>query len=332
MQSMKKKQIWLLAILCVFLLIIGGCGQEKTSSKRNDAKESAKTIQIGYQKFGTLNILKSKGDLERRLKDAGYTVDWTEFPAGPQLLEALNVGSIDFGHTGEAPPIFAQAANAPLVYVANQPANPAGEAIVVQKDSPIKSVKELKGKKVGLNKGSNVHYLLVKALEEAGLTLDDIKPVYLPPADARAAFEGNQIDAWVIWDPFLSAAELELKTKTIQNGEGLVSNREFFLATDTFAGNEEALNIIKEELIKVDKWIEENPSDVAEFLSPEIGMSVEVLEKTLKRKKYGLEDISDSVLDDQQKIADTFYNLKLIPSKINVLDASIKNNGGGNGK
>ncbi|PJN90500.1 sulfonate ABC transporter substrate-binding protein [Bacillus sp. mrc49] len=329
---MKKKQIWLLAILCVFLLIIGGCGQEKTSSKRNDAKESTKTIQIGYQKFGTLNILKSKGDLERRLKDAGYTVDWTEFPAGPQLLEALNVGSIDFGHTGEAPPIFAQAANAPLVYVANQPANPAGEAIVVQKDSPIKSVKELKGKKVGLNKGSNVHYLLVKALEEAGLTLDDIKPVYLPPADARAAFEGNQIDAWVIWDPFLSAAELELKTKTIQNGEGLVSNREFFLATDTFAENEKALNIIKEELIKVDKWIEENPSDVAEFLSPEIGMSVEVLEKTLKRKKYGLEDISDSVLDDQQKIADTFYNLKLIPSKINVLDASIKNNEGGNGK
>ncbi len=139
-----------------------------------------------------------------------------------------------------------------------------------------------------MNKGSNVHYLLVKALEEAGLTLDDIQPVYLPPADARAAFEGNQIDAWVIWDPFLSAAELELETKTIRNGEGLVANREFFLATDSFAGNEEALKIIKEELIKVDKWIEENPSDVAEFLSPEIGMSVEALEKTLNRKEYGL--------------------------------------------
>ncbi|AOH52801.1 ABC transporter substrate-binding protein [Peribacillus muralis] len=329
---MKRKQIWLLAIFSVFLLVIGGCGQEKTSSKSGNVKESAKTIRIGYQKFGTLNILKSKGELEKRLKDAGYTADWTEFPAGPQLLEALNVGSIDFGHTGEAPPIFAQAANAPLVYVANQPANPAGEAIVVQKDSPIKSVKELKGKKVGLNKGSNVHYLLVKALEEAGLTLDDIKPVYLPPADARAAFEGNQIDAWVIWDPFLSAAELELKAKTIQNGEGLVANREFFLATETFAEDEEALNIIKEEVIKIDKWIEENPGDVAEFLSPEIGMSVEALEKTLKRKKYGLEEISDSVLDDQQKIADTFYNLKLIPSKINVLDASSKKNEGGNGE
>nr|WP_285769316.1 sulfonate ABC transporter substrate-binding protein [Peribacillus sp. SI8-4] len=329
---MIKKRIWLLAILGVFMLLVGGCGQEKTSSKTTGAKESAQTIRIGYQKFGTLNILKSKGELDTRLKAAGYTVDWTEFPAGPQLLEALNVGSIDFGHTGEAPPIFAQAANAPLVYVANQPANPSGEAIVVQKDSSIKNVKDLKGKKVGLNKGSNVHYLLVKALEEAGLTLDDIKPVYLPPADARAAFEGNQIDAWVIWDPFLSAAELELGTKTIQDGEGLVANREFFLATETFADNEEALKIIKEELVKVDKWIEGNRSDVAEFLSPEIGMSVEALENTLKRKKYGLEEVSDSVLDDQQKIADTFFKLKLIPSKIDVLDASIKKNEGGNEK
>ncbi|PAW26552.1 sulfonate ABC transporter substrate-binding protein [Peribacillus simplex] len=318
----KKRKIWLLSIFSIFMLIVSACGQEKNNSTSADAKESDKTIQIGYQKFGTLNILKSKGNLETRLKEVGYTVDWTEFPAGPQLLEALNVGSIDFGYTGEAPPIFAQAANAPLVYIANQPANPSGEAIVVQKDSPIKNVKDLKGKKVGLNKGSNVHYLLVKALEEAGLTLDDIQPVYLPPADARAAFEGNQIDAWVIWDPFLSAAELELETKTIRDGEGLVANREFFLATDSFAGNEEALKIIKEELIKVDKWIEENPRDVAEFLSPEIGMSVEALEKTLNRKEYGLEEISSKVLDDQQKIADTFYNLKLIPSKINVLDAS----------
>ncbi|PAK38015.1 sulfonate ABC transporter substrate-binding protein [Peribacillus simplex] len=318
----KKRKIWLLSIFSILMLIASACGQEKNNSTSADAKESDKTIRIGYQKFGTLNILKSKGSLETHLKEVGYTVDWTEFPAGPQLLEALNVGSLDFGHTGEAPPIFAQAANAPLVYIANQPANPSGEAIVVQKDSPIKNVKDLKGKKVGLNKGSNVHYLLVRALEEAGLTLGDITPVYLPPADARAAFEGNQIDAWVIWDPFLSAAELELETKTIRDGEGLVANREFFLTTDSFAGNEEALKIIKEELIKADKWIEENPGDVAEFLSPEIGMSVEALEKTLKRKEYGLEEISNTVMDDQQKIADTFYHLKLIPSKINILDAS----------
>ena len=76
-----------------------------------------RTLRIGYQKYGTLVLLKERGTLEKRLAPAGYEVSWTEFPAGPQLLEALNVGAIDFGTTGEAPPIFAQAAGAPLVYV-----------------------------------------------------------------------------------------------------------------------------------------------------------------------------------------------------------------------
>ncbi len=152
-----------------------------------------KVVRIGFQKYGKLVLLKSKGTLEGKLKPLGYKVVWTEFPAGPQLLEALNVGAIDFGNTGEAPPIFAQAAGAPLVYVAHEPPAPEGEAILVPKDSPIKSVADLKGKKVALNKGSNVHYLLVKALEKAGVKYSDIEPVFLAPADARAAFERGSV-------------------------------------------------------------------------------------------------------------------------------------------
>src|ERR1700743_792872 len=135
-----------------------------------------KTVRIGYQKYGKLVLLKSKGSLEKKLKPLGYKVVWTEFPSGPPLLEALNVGSIDFGITGETPPIFAQAAGAPLVYLAYDPPAPQGEAILVPKDSPIKSVAELRGKKVALNKGSNVHYLLVRALEDAGVKYNDIRP------------------------------------------------------------------------------------------------------------------------------------------------------------
>src|SRR5690606_30312271 len=151
--------------------------------------------------------LKSKGTLEDKLKGLGFKVTWTEFPAGPQMLEALNVGAIDFGNTGEAPPIFAQAAGAPLVYVAHEPPAPRGEAILVPKVSPIKTVADLKGKKVALNKGSNVHYLLVKALEKAGVKYSEIQTAFLAPADARAAFERGSVDAWVIWDPFQAAAE-----------------------------------------------------------------------------------------------------------------------------
>ena len=225
---------------------------------------------------------------------------------------------------GETPPVIAQAAKAPLIYLYNQPANPKGEAILIHKDSPIKSVADLKGKKVALNKGSNVHYLLVEALEKANLTLADIEPVYLPPADARTAFEGNQVDAWVIWDPFLAAAELEIDTKVLQDGTDLVANREFFLSTETLATEHgEVVEIIKEELEKADKSTEENPQKMAEFLAPQIGMSVESLERTLTRKTYGLQPISKEVLDYQQSIADSFYELQLIPTNIDVYEATL---------
>ena len=131
---------------------------------RRAAFADAKVLRIGYQKYGTLVLLKEKGTLEGALEPLGFSVTWSEFPGGPQLLEALNVGAIDFGTAGEAPPIFAQAAGAPLIYVGFEPPAPKGEAILVPKDSPLKTVAELKGKKVALNKGSNVHYLLVRAL------------------------------------------------------------------------------------------------------------------------------------------------------------------------
>ena len=164
--------------------------------------------RIGFQKYGKLVLLKGRGTLEAKLKSLGYTVSWTEFPSGPPLLEALNVGAIDFGVAGEAPPIFAQAAGAPLVYLANDPPAPQGEAILVPKDSPLKSVADLRGKKVALNKGSNVHYLLVRALEQAGLKYSDIQPVFLAPVPMPlAAFTRGAVDAWVIWDPYEAAAE-----------------------------------------------------------------------------------------------------------------------------
>jgi len=167
----------------------------------------ADTLRIGYQKAASLLTLqKQQGTLDKRLAALGVAVKWVEFPAGPQLLEGLNVGAIDVGFVGEAPPIFAQAAGARFVYIGNDPAAPEAEAIVVPRDSALRSVADLKGRKVALNKGSNVHYLLVRALEKHGLKYADVTPVFLPPADARAAFEKGAVDAWVIWDPFQAAA------------------------------------------------------------------------------------------------------------------------------
>jgi len=289
------------------------------------AQAEDKVLRIGYQKYGTLVLLKEKGTLEGALKPLGYTVTWTEFPGGPQLLEALNVGAIDFGTAGEAPPIFAQAAGAPLVYVGYEPPAPKGEAILVPKDSTLSSVADLKGKKVALDKGSNVHYLLVRALEQAGLTPKDIQPVYLPPADARAAFEQGSVDAWVIWDPFYAAASAATGAKTLQDGSNLVSNHQFFLAERGFTkANPQVVDAVVAELVKIDAWSKSDPKGAAAVLSPKVGIPAEVLEVALGRQGYGVSAITPEVVAEQQKIADTFYKLGLLPKPITVSDATVK--------
>lgn len=282
-----------------------------------------KVVRIGFQKYGKLVLLKSKGALEDKLKAAGYKVVWTEFPSGPPLLEALNVGAIDFGNTGEAPPIFAQAAGAPIQYVAYEPPAPKGEAILVPKDSPLKSVADLKGKKVALNKGSNVHYLLVKALEQAGVKYSEIDLAFLAPADARAAFERGAVDAWVIWDPFQAAAEAATGARTLADGTGVVSNYQFYFSSKKFLeGDPKVVDLVLAELSAVDDWAKGDIDAVAEQLAPAIGLSVPVVEVALKRQSYGIKPITDAVIADQQKVADSFFALGLLPKAIKISDVA----------
>src|SRR5580698_3155791 len=288
------------------------------------AQNADNVIRIGYQKYGTLVLLKARGSLEKRLAPLHVEVKWTEFPAGPQLLEGLNVGSIDFGIAGEAPPIFAQAAGADLVYVGYEPPASAGEAILVPKDSPIKTLAELKGKKIALNKGSNVHFLLVKLLEKAGVQYKEIDAVYLTPADARAAFERGSVDAWAIWEPFFAAAQRQTGARILADGNGVVSNHQFFLASRPYASKRaDVVAIVLEEVAAVDEWAKTNPKEAAAALSPQIGLDQPTLELALSRGGYGVKPVSDAVMAEQQKIADSFYDLKLIPKHINVRDATL---------
>ncbi len=284
-----------------------------------------KVIRIGFQKYGKLVLLKSKATLELKLKALGYSVTWTEFPSGPPLLEAINVGAIDFGNTGEAPPVFAQAAGAPIRYVAYEPPAPRGEAILVPKGSALKSVADLNGKKVALNKGSNVHYLLVKALEKAGVKYADITPVFLAPADARAAFERGSVDAWAIWDPYQAAAEASLDARVLADGTDTVPNTQFYFSSQKFLETEpRAIDLLLDGLREVDAWAQSDIHGVAEQLGPSVGLPVAVLEIALKRQGYGIKPIDAQVLAEQQKLVDIFHQLGLIPKPINVSDIARK--------
>ncbi len=270
-------------------------------------------LRIGYQKSASLFVLqKAQGTLEKKLAPLGFGVKWVEFPAGPQLLEGLNVGAVDVGYVGAAPPSFAQAAGAKFIYNGNDPASPQAEAILVLKDSPIRSVADLKGKKVALNKGSNVHYLLVKLLEKNGLQLSDIQPVYLPPADARAAFESRNVDAWVIWDPFQAAAEKQIGARILADGAGnVVNNYQYYLGERGFvAKNPKVIAALFEDSVTQGIWLKKNLHQAAELIAPLQGLPVDVVETALRRYEFNVKPITPAVAADQQKIADTFFQLK----------------------
>lgn len=306
--------------------VMGVAGCAKKTEQQATPKQETTTLNIGFQKYGILPIVKAKGELEKNLAAQGVHVKWVEFPAGPQLLEGLNVGSVVFGEAGEAPPIFAQAANPNLVYVANQPPAPTAEALIVQKDSPIQSVQDLKGKRIALNKGSNVHYLLLKLLEANNLTLNDIQPVYLPPSDARAAFEKGAVDAWVIWDPFFAAAEHQIHARVIANGEHLVSNHQFYLADRKFAeGHPEVLKTLVTTLNQTTDWVKTHPDDAAKLLEKPTALELDVLKTSISRMGFGVQPISEKVAKEQQYVADAFFAQKLIPKQLVIADAVLKN-------
>lgn len=312
-------QVVQLLLVITAILVVAACSNSGSGSKE------AQTVRIGYQKYASVNILKERGGLEEKLEELNVKVEWIEFPGGPQLLEALNVGSIDFGHTGEAPPIFAQAAGAPLVYLAHSPESPKAESILVPKDSTIQSAQDLVGKKVALNKGSNVHYLLVKYLEIANVSYSDVEVVFLPPADARAAFESGNVDAWVIWEPFYSAAQLATEARVLADGEGLVSNYEFYLAARDYAEKHgDIIDIILEQIDEIDQWAQGNQEEVAKLLSPALGIDEQSLVQALANRTWGIVKVSDATVAAQQSIADTFHSLGLIPEAIDVNEATLK--------
>ena len=278
-------------------------------------------LRIGYQKSAAnLVIVKQQGALEKRFPNT--KVAWIEFPAGPQLLEALSVGALEFGMTGDSPPVFAQAAGKDLVYVGAEPPKPDSSAILVMRDSPLKTLADLKGKKIALQKGSSAHYLVVRAIEKAGLQWSDIQPIYLTPADARAAFERKSVDAWGIWDPFFAATELAIQPRILTTGRGLSSNNSFYLASKDFATqNGAAVVALFEELTKADQLVQERRPEAIKLIAAFSGLDAGVVSLFLQRRpRSPVAALSAATTADQQRVADAFARLGLIPKPLRVAD------------
>ncbi|PIF90681.1 sulfonate transport system substrate-binding protein [Acidovorax sp. 62] len=288
-------------------------------------------LRLGYQKSSTLAVvLKTRGTLEQLLAPLQVKVSWHEFTSGLPLLEALNLGNVDVSaDVADTVPVFAQAAGAQLTFVAQEAPSPSAQAIVVRADSPIKTVADLKGKKVGFAKAAGAHYLLIAALDKAGLAFKDIEPAYLTPADGRAAFERGAIDAWVVWDPFLAAVQRQSAVRVIADGRGqgqgdIASYQRYYLASTPFAqARPDVLQVLFAELKKAGQWVKQSPQDAAALLAPVWGLDAATVEQANSRRSYDVRAVQPGLLAEQQRIADAFLSEKLLPRRVNALDVAL---------
>jgi sulfonate transport system substrate-binding protein len=294
-------------------------------SRQARAQGSVKEIRIGYQKNGVLVIARQRAALENHFKPAGIEVKWVEFSSGPPMMEAMNVGSVDYGAVGDSPPVFAQAAGAAIVYAAGQPITN-GQGILVPQNSAIRSISDLKGKRVGFTKGSSAHNITVQTLEKAGLTYADITPVYLTPPDAGPAFANGSIDAWSIWDPYFAIGETKQNGRILVNASEITKTNSFYIANRDFSRNH---GPILQQIIDVTsataKWAEAHRDEAAKSLSAVTGIPIEIQTVAANRSSFAVGPITDDIVETQQGVADRFFKLGLIPKQIAIRDIVWRN-------
>ena len=285
-----------------------------------DAQALLKEIRIGYQKTGVLVIARQQAILEKHFSAQGIAVKWIEFTSGPPMMEAMSNGSVDLGSVGDTPPIFAQAANANIVYVAGSPITN-GQGILVQGDSDIHTSADLRGRRIGVAKGTSAHNVLIATLEKAGLKYEDITPVYLSPPDAGPAFANRSIDAWAIWDPYFAIGDKKQNGRILVNAREVAKTNSFYIANRDFANlhAHETREII-EGLTEAAHWAEAHRDAVAASLAAVTGVPLEIQTVAANRASFTIGPVTDDIIITQQAVADRFHKLGLIPKPIVIRD------------
>jgi sulfonate transport system substrate-binding protein len=285
------------------------------------AEDKPTEIRIGTQKGSFFPAVRQRHSVEDAFKPLGVEVRWIDFQFGPPLLEAINAGSVDFGFVGDAPPIFAQAGGAGIRYVAAVKSDGNTQAIIVPQNSPIKTLADLRGKRVAFGKGSSAHNLLVAALEKAGLGWSDITPAPLAPADATAAFVKGSVDAWSIWDPYLALAELKEHARVIAFDKDVHKPNAFYIAGADFVKKYPSLVAqLNAVFASEGRWADGHHEEVAQAQAQATGVDIEAIRRFVDRSNYRVVPVDDEVIKSQQAVADRFARLGLIPKPVTVVD------------
>jgi sulfonate transport system substrate-binding protein len=324
----KRRVAWgytlLLTLVFCWSLAVASCKSQlinnSTAKTQKAPSNLTRVVRIGHQRFRGLFYLKAKNSLENRLAKMGWSVEWTEFAAGQPILEAIGKEKIDLGYAGVAPPIFAQSDGVPFVYIANDSALPGSIGIIVPQDSPIRTIADLKGKKIAATQKTAGHYLLIRALTQGGLQLKDAQFVDLSPAKAQEAFVRGEVDAWAIWQPFLAQLQETMPVHFWTNSDGLMNDRNFYLASPSFASDfPDIVKIVMGETRQMATWITKNPEPAAE-MSARTGMKITTAMMLTKSRRYDLLPIQDRAVEEQQRIAEILFRLGLLRERIWIED------------
>lgn len=319
---MKKKQL-LTLILIVIIAIAAWFGYSTTHE--TSASKHLTTVTIGYQKADPVDIARARGEFAKKMQKKGYKVVFKEFQDGTALTTALQSGDIDYARIGDVPPVTGQANGLGFVYIAAGSDKVKGSGIEVKKTAGITSVADLKGKTIAYTKGTSAQFMVIQALKQAGLTTDDVKLVNMDQSAAAVAFAKGTVDAWATWDPYTSTAEVNADATLLVDGAGLAKNRDFIVATKQYAAKHQTVSKYLTEYLAEDmSWANTHKPQLITMLTKMLKLKRSIVTKMVNRREYSMGQVTTSILQEQQTIADVFYAEGVISKKIDVTAATVK--------
>ncbi|MEU6599522.1 ABC transporter substrate-binding protein [Streptomyces flaveolus] len=310
------------AALLPFALLLTACGGNSFAQTGADIDgKGSVTLNVGDQKGGSEAILRAAGEL----KNLDYRIKWSTFTSGPPLLEAVNAKAVDIGGVGNTPPVFAAGAGSKIIVVAAWHGTSKGDTVLVPNDSKLTGPRRLKGRSVAVAQGSSAHYQLVASLKAAGLSLTDVKVKYLQPADALAAFTSGKVDAWAVWDPYTSQILQTRRGRVLTTGDGITNGLTFQVAAPAALKDPGKAAAIKDYLARLRRataWVYDHQEEWAKVWAKDTGLPYEVALASVKRTNSTRVPVAvdKQLIASEQRIADAFTELRLIPGKVDFAD------------
>jgi sulfonate transport system substrate-binding protein len=278
----------------------------------------AVVLRVGDQKGGNRSLLEISG----YAKDLPYKIEWSEFPAAAPILEALNAGALDVGYTGDLSFLSVYAAGAPIKAIGGTRSDAKTQAILVRQDSPIKSAADLKGKRLAGTRGGWGQFLIDATLEKAQIRLEDATFAPLGPVDAKIALVAGSIDAWAVWEPYVSFATLKDKARVIANGEGLTPTITFIVASDNaIATKRAAVQDLVQRLNKARLWSLDHLGEYAKNTAELTRLPEDVLLSAYTAQRTSPIPIDENVVKEVQEASDRSTRYGILPKKLDVSKA-----------